>query len=454
MDSQFKKQKIIETLKAVSPKDIDPNAGKLFAYIYNTGESEVKEIGYEAYKMFQEKNCLDFTVFPSAIFFEKELTKMARGWMRGGDSVVGTFTAGGTESILLAVLAARENYFKSGKQGQPEIVAPETIHPAMAKAAFYLGMKLVKTPLRSDGKADVEKLLSTLSPNTALVALSASNWAYGVVDPISEIAPQVKKQGIPVHVDSCLGGMVLPFFRLNGQSLPDFDFSVDGVTSLSMDFHKYGFTLKGASLVLFQNSEYAKNSIYADVSSPGYVFVNRAILSTRSVGHLAAAWASATWIGEEGYKNFADQTAKAHDTIVEGLGKLGFQKTTPSEKHILVIHHNQIDLVNYILNMKKKGWILHLQKAYPQYNIPLNIHLTISPVHIQVANQFIEDSKQAIEEDSGLSIPKIQSNPQEFMQKLTTGETDSSILPLLIDFIPQDQANEMLKQVVTQWFMP
>ncbi|WP_456469272.1 pyridoxal phosphate-dependent decarboxylase family protein [Archaeoglobus sp.] len=447
---------IIAILESAEKEDLNPHSGKLFAYVYETGDENIRKVAQEALVRFAEKNLLDFTVFRSAVFFEKEVVGFAKKLMHGNDGVVGSYTFGGTESIMLAVKAARDYYRKrEGKAEVPEILAPITIHPAFCKAAHYLGLKVVRLPVE-ETKADVNAFSEAISDKTALVAISAPNWPYGTVDPVEDIAEIARDKNVLVHVDACLGGFILPFFEMLGEKVPVFDFRVEGVTSISLDAHKYGYAPKGSSVVLFRNPELKKCSMYVDVSSPGYVFVNQAVLSSRPEGPLAAAFAVVKYLGMDGYKELASKVLSARNKIYHGMKKLGFESVGKVESSVLSLY-SDADLLGFVNNMKKLGWQLHLQKGLKDYSIPDNIHLTLSPVHDSVADNFLRDAEKAIEMKAEVDSKQIYAMAEkgefaELIRGIEDGRIDSSVIPMLLESIPEEIAVELIKNVVIEWF--
>ncbi len=447
---------IIAILESAEKEDLNPHSGKLFAYVYETGDENIRKVAQEALVRFAEKNLLDFTVFRSAVFFEKEVVGFAKKLMHGNDGVVGSYTFGGTESIMLAVKAARDYYRKrEGKAEVPEILAPITIHPAFCKAAHYLGLKVVRLPVE-ETKADVNAFSEAISDKTALVAISAPNWPYGTVDPVEDIAEIARDKNVLVHVDACLGGFILPFFEMLGEKVPVFDFRVEGVTSISLDAHKYGYAPKGSSVVLFRNPELKKCSMYVDVSSPGYVFVNQAVLSSRPEGPLAAAFAVVKYLGMDGYKELASKVLSARNKIYHGMKKLGFESVGKVESSVLSLY-SDADLLGFVNNMKKLGWQLHLQKGLKDYSIPDNIHLTLSPVHDSVADSFLRDAEKAIEMKAEVDSKQIYAMAEkgefaELIRGIEDGRIDSSVIPMLLESIPEEIAVELIKNVVIEWF--
>jgi glutamate/tyrosine decarboxylase-like PLP-dependent enzyme len=189
---------------------------------------------------------------------------MAAAHLNGDENVAGNFTSGGTESIMLAVKTARD--FARAKRPQiraPEMVLPVTAHAAFQKAAHYLDVKPVLVPVDTTSfRADVDAVRTAITSNTILLVGSAVSYAHGVVDPIPELAQLALEHGLLLHVDGCMGGFLLPYFRRLGAAIPDFDFGVPGVTSISMDLHKYAFAAKGASTILYRSQELRRYQIY------------------------------------------------------------------------------------------------------------------------------------------------------------------------------------------------
>jgi glutamate/tyrosine decarboxylase-like PLP-dependent enzyme len=214
---------------------------------------------------------------------------MAKDLLGGGnDEVVGNVTSGGTESIILAVKTARD-YFKDKHPEikEPEIIVAETTHAAFHKAGQYLNVKVVMVPVNKETfKMEPKLVEAAITPNTIMIVGSAPSYAHGVVDPIEELAAMAKSRDILCHVDACVGGFYLPFSKKAGYEVALFDFSVDGVTSMSADFHKYGYAIKGASCILQKNRALRKYQIFACSSWSGYTIINPTVLSSKQ----AALW--------------------------------------------------------------------------------------------------------------------------------------------------------------------
>jgi glutamate/tyrosine decarboxylase-like PLP-dependent enzyme len=422
-------------------------SGRFFAYIYETGDERLKEIALKALVRFYNKNMLDFTVYRSAVYFEKEVVEFCKNLMNAKEAF-GTFTFGGTESIMLAVLAARNRFLKRrGKDTVPEMVVPFTIHPSFLKSAHYLGLNVKIIDIDEKLKADVESLKSAISEKTALIALSAPNWPYGTVDPVKEISEIAKEKEIPLHVDACLGGFILPFFEKIGEKVEPFDFRLDGVTSISMDVHKYGYSPKGASVVLFRDRELKKESMFVNTSNPGYVFINSAVLSSRSVGSLASAFAVIKYLGEEGYMKLSKDVLDARNALLKGMKKLGFESVAPVESSILSLFNENLDLISFVSAMREYGWHFHLQRGVRKYRIPVNIHFTISPIHGRTVGEFLRDAEKVVERKEKREI-----NLNEIFESVKSGKIDSSLAPILVEMFEEEVANELVKEIVIDFF--
>ena len=232
-------------------------------------------------------------------------------------------TTGGTESILMAMLTAREwGRANKPKIKQPEVVLPSTAHPAFDKAAHYFGLKLVRVPVGGDLRADVDAMRRAVTVDTVLVVGSAPSYPHGVVDPIAEIAKLAQERKILCHVDACVGGMMLPFVRKLGYPVPDWDFRVPGVTSISVDLHKYGYAAKGASVILYRDKALRRHQLFASTDWPGGIYASPTMTGTRPGGAIAAAWAVLNFLGEDGYLRIADTVMRTTVRLRDGINAL------------------------------------------------------------------------------------------------------------------------------------
>ena len=449
---------ILSKLLEIKKLDIDPSKGRLFTYIYETGDEELRRLAKKAFELFLDTNALDPTVFKSALYFEKEVVSFAKSLVNAGDEVVGTATYGGTESIMLAVKGARWVYRKvKGADTTPEVILPVTGHPSIRKAAHYLDMKVVEVPVNAETKkAEVEAIKESVSSRTALIVLSAPNFPYGVIDPIRDVAEYAHDKGIPLHVDACVGGFILPFMEELGETIEPYDFRVEGVTSLSMDAHKYGYTPKGTSIVLFRDVELKKGTIFVDLKWPGYPLINTTVLSSRTAAPLAAAWTVFNYLGHSGYLEMTRRVLSARAKLFEGLKRLGFYSTAPLESPMLSMAlDNEEEVFKFHANMSMKGWIIGLQPKLEGV-APYNIHLTISPIHDSVAGEFLEDAKEAIEGPPPAELLKVyellEKDPLSVAGMIGETPLDSIIIAKVLESIPGEFAEEIARQLTVEVF--
>lgn len=275
---------------------------------------------------------------------------------------------------------------------------PHTAHAAFHKACHYLGVKAVVVPVDKDTfQAIPEAMEKALSPNTILMVGSAPGYAHGVMDPIPEMAAIASKHGILFHTDACVGGLFLPFAKKLGYDIPPFDLSVPGVTSLSMDFHKFGYAAKGASAVLYNSRELRRFQLFAHSGWAGYTIINTTVLSSKGGGPLAACWAILQHFGVEGYQRIVKGCMEAtekiirwtetHDTGLYVLGK-------PHANLVAIASHRH-NVFRISDRMRKLGWYLQPQLA--SSTSPENIHFSIGNANLPHIDAMLKDLGACLE---------------------------------------------------------
>lgn len=384
-------------LEGARAQDFPWRSGKLYAYVFDGG-AEVEAVGKEAYLAYLSENGLDPTTFPSLRTFENDLVDMARGHLGGDDAVVGNFTSGGTESIILAVKTARDHFRAAHPEvtGTLEFVLPETAHAAFYKAAHYLDVRAVSTPVDLETfRADVGAMRAALTPRTFLVVASACSYAHGVVDPVGAIAAMAKEAGILCHVDGCMGGFMLPYFRKLGTPVEDFDFRVPGVTSMSMDFHKYALCPKGASVVLYRSEALRRFQLFACSDWTGYTMLNSTIQSSKSGGPMAAAWAVLQFVGEEGYLRYAKGLCEARDAMVQGIGAIpGLRVLGKPEMSLVAFTSDELSVFSIADEMKERGWYVQPQLKHGKHKA--NLHVSINPSNVPHTPGFLSALAESV----------------------------------------------------------
>jgi sphinganine-1-phosphate aldolase len=388
------------------------DSGKMFGFVYHPGDT-VGNTLQEVYLKYFYENALNPSLFPSIRNMENETVAMVSDLLHGDEQVVGNLTSGGTESILMVVKVARDKASRDCPQiKQPEIVLPVSAHPAFEKAAYYMGIKTIHVGTGEDYRVDIEGVRKAISSNTILLVGSAPCFPYGVVDPIEELGKLALEHDILFHVDACLGGFMLPFLEKLGYPIPPFDFRIPGVTSISADLHKYGYAPKGASVILYRNSNLRKLQYYIYTDWPGGIFASTAMLGTRSCGPIATAWSVIKMFGIQGYMEMAEEVMKTTRHLREGIDSIdGLHITGNPDMAIFSFtsDHNDIFLIGD--EMKTKGWHMDMLQ------FPDSLHLTVSRSNIPVVDEFLKDLGETVKKTRKLSWNKIST-------KLTVSATD------------------------------
>jgi sphinganine-1-phosphate aldolase len=381
---------LFDRLEAFRARDLKWRDGRTWALVYPMAE-EIERVGKRAYMSFLGENGLDPTVFPSVMRMENEVVAIALGHLRAPDGAVGNFTTGGTESCMMAVKAARDRARTLKGITAPELVLPVTAHAAFHKACAYFGVEKILVPVvPGTFEADVAAMEAAITPNTIQLVGSAVSYAHGVLDPIEELGRLALKHDLLLHVDGCIGAFLLPLFRELGADVPPFDFSVPGVTSMSMDLHKYGFCPKPSSVVLYRDKELRKHQIFSCADWTGYTVVNPTFLSSRSGGPVAGSWAVLHHIGREGYLEFArgmlDGTRRilAGIEAIDGLRVLGGPRT-----NLVAFTADERPIFRIADAMKDRGWYVQPQLGF--HGSPPNIHLSVNPACLKWTDDLLRD---------------------------------------------------------------
>ena len=281
--------------------DLDWRRGKAFSLVYNTDDPELEELQHQIASEFLHENALNPFRYATLLRMEGEVIDMACSLFGAS---TGSLSSGGTESIFLAVQTARDHARARGVL-RPELVCAITAHPAFAKACSYLDVTFRPLPVREDGRADPAAFAEAIGPDTALVVASAPSYPFGVIDPVPDIAALAAERDVLCHVDACLGGYLLPFWERLGEPVPPWDFRVPGVTSMSADVHKYGYCFKGVSTVMYRDRDLYRRQIFMYDAWPGGLYASSSSAGTRPGSPIAAAWATMTHLGQDGYLRLA-----------------------------------------------------------------------------------------------------------------------------------------------------
>lgn len=378
-------------MRALGAGDVKWRDGKTTMYIFNAGE-EVERVKKAAYAMFSEENGLGPAAFPSIAQMEREVVEFGLALLNAPEGAAGAMTSGGTDSIVMAVKAARDYArAKRGLKGALNLVAPFSVHPAFDKAGVMMDIEVRRVPVK-DYLADVEAMAAAIDESTIMLAGSAPCFPFGLIDPIVVLGKLAEARGVWLHVDACVGGYIAPFVRMNGTELPAFDFAVPGVSSMSGDLHKYGYASKGASTVLFR-SEALKAFMPFDAGPwPLGRMHTPTLAGTRPGGAIAAAWAVMNFLGVNGYRDKQRAVTEAREKIEGGVRKLGFRVLGAPKLGIVAFTHDEADSLSLLAKMYQRGWVTAGLME------PRALHVMLSPAHREFADKYLADLVAALAE--------------------------------------------------------
>ena len=376
--------------------DVKWRDSKAAVYVFNAGE-DVERVQKEAYAMFASENGLGPAAFPSLARMEKEVVGNGLSLLHAPDGAAGSMTSGGTDSILMAVKAARDFARKvRGVSGSLNLVLPFSAHPAFDKACLVMEIEVRRTPLK-DYLADPVAMEAAVDAATIMIVGSAPCFPYGLIDPIEALGELAERRGLWLHVDACVGGYIAPFVRMNGGDVPPFDFAVPGVGSMSADLHKYGYCAKGASTVFFRSEDLKAHMIFEVSDWPAGKMVTPTLAGTRPGGAIAAAWAVMNTLGVDGYRAKHGQVTKAREIIQAGVVARGFTVVGDPQLGILAFTRDDVDCMAILGKLYERGWVTSATSK------PRGLHLMLSPVHLSVAEQYLADLDWATQAARGQS---------------------------------------------------
>ena len=368
---------------------------KVSGAIYNKPDNKELKLFTMVLNIYCKTNPLHADVFPSLISMEKDIISMTKELFNCPEGEgSGTMTSGGTESIMLALVGYREYARKHKGIYRPEMVAPITVHCAFDKGCKYLGIKLHKINIDRNNKIDYQMLTSHINHNTILLVGSAPSFPNGLIDDISILGSLGKEYDIPVHVDACLGGFVLPFLDINKESRPKFDFSVEGVTSISADTHKYGCCPKGSSVLLFKDKTFLEACYFIQSDWTGGIYATTNLTGSRSGLSIAWTWSTLRYIGKHQFSiqanHISDSVIRIRDAFKNDSDVFIFGQPNVC---VVAIGSDVFDIYILSQKMKELGWHLN------ELQNPPSFHLCVTNRHIkEIIDLFIKEMKVSIKE--------------------------------------------------------
>ncbi len=374
--------------------------GKISGSFYH-GDQDHYDFLNEAFSYYSQVNSIQRDVCPSLTKYEGEIIAMTLGLFNADavnkrnpkEKACGSLTTGGTDSIFQSVYVHREWGVEKGI-AQPEIVLPASAHPAFFKAAHYLNIKVLTAKLDANFQADVTDIESKISPNTVMIMGSAGNYGHGIIDPIEKLSDLAVKHKVGLHVDCCLGGFILAWAEPLGIACPVFDFRLPGVTAISADTHKYGYSLKGTSTVLFSNEKLRQYQYSGYVDWPGGVYISTGFNGSKSGGLFAATWAAMVHYGKEGYMKRAKQIFEVNKRMKDVVRSIPELKLIGDSLFITAVSSDLFNIYHVNDYLKTKDWRMNGQQH------PNAFHFCITGPQVTnagIVEEFEKDLKAAVE---------------------------------------------------------
>jgi glutamate/tyrosine decarboxylase-like PLP-dependent enzyme len=352
----------------------------------------------EAFGKFAHVNALQRDMCPSQTRFEGEIIAMTLDMLHAeaieGTKPAGLVTTGGTGSILHAMLAYRDHARQTRNITTPNVIKPETAHPAFDKACHLFDIEVRRAPIDPEStQVDVQWVADHIDANTIAMIGSAPNYGYGTIDDLAALSDLALERGVGLHVDGCLGGFLLPWGQQLGYPIPTFDFRLPGVTTISADTHKYGYAFKGTSVLAFRDQTLRNAQYFYLTDWTGGKYCSPGMEGSRSGGLLAATWAAMVTIGKDGYLRYAKEifdTAYAMQKVVASHSELRLMGTPT---FCFSFTSDAFDIYHVNDFMRTRGWRFNGQ----QY--PNSIHMAVTRPQTQpgVVDAFTADLADAVE---------------------------------------------------------
>ncbi len=391
---------ILAELRAKQAGDVRWQDGRTFGMVYDGGP-ELHALQNAVAVEFLHENALNTMAFPSLGAMQSEVVGIAADLMHGAPDAAGFMTSGGTESILMAVKAARERGRKERDITEPNMVVAESAHAAFHKGAYYFGLEMRKLPVRADWRADVDAMADAVDENTVLMVGSAPQYPQGVIDPIPDLAAVAAEAGANFHTDACMGGFVLPFMESLGYDVAPWDFRVPGVTSISADLHKLGYVPKGASVILHRNKDLRRYQTFVFDGWLGGFYASPSMQGTRAGMPIALAWATLHHLGLDGYERLTKLTIETRDRMVAGIRAIdGVTVLGEPEAQLVAMSvepgwEDRLDVFALGDALLAKGWF-HDRQAPPD-----TLHSTVSAGNAPVIDDYLSDLADCVAEVLG-----------------------------------------------------
>lgn len=376
--------KILNELKIIDEQNIKYDSGRILGSMCTSPHPFAKKV----FNDFFDSNLGDSGLFKGTKLIENRVIKEL-GTLLSLKNPYGYILTGGTESNLMAMRAARNFSLKEKEIKSPEIIVSKSAHFSFKKASDMLGLKIVEADLDENYKIDVDTLDDKFTKNTVAVVAVAGTTELGLIDPIEDVSKIAIENDSILHVDAAFGGFTIPFLKKSGMNLPNFDFSIKGVSSMTIDPHKMGLAPIPAGCILFSDEKYLESML---VESPYLTVKQQAtIVGTRSGASAVATWALMEHLGYEGYIKIAKEAIENSLFLANKLKENGFELVAEIELNIVAFNHPKIDANILYEELIKKGWVASTTVCPKAIRIVIMPH--IRKTHLEL---FLIDLKEIV----------------------------------------------------------
>ncbi|CCW61600.1 unnamed protein product [Phytomonas sp. EM1] len=364
--------------------------------VYHGGKMHTKFIN-DVMSLFQWSNPLHPEIFGATRKMEAEVVSMVLSMYHGHllPDTCGTVTSGGTESILMAMKTYRDWGRATRGIEHASIVAPVTAHPAFDKAAVYFGMELIKVPIDPRTMKVVPgELEKYIRYDTVVIVGSSPTFPHGVIDDIAALSEIAFRRGVGMHVDACLGGFIVPFLERTGRAAPVVDFRNRGVTSISCDTHKYGYSPKGTSTVLYRTMELRAFQFCCVTDWMGGMYCSPAVSGSKSGSVIAGTWAAMVRMGFEGYVACCAKIVTARETMTDGVASIpGLRVIGDPIASVFAFTSDVVDIFDVGTELDRRGWVLNRL----QFPSGLQCSVTLLFTKKGAAEKFVQDLRESMQ---------------------------------------------------------
>ncbi|MBT6443086.1 MAG: aspartate aminotransferase family protein [Alphaproteobacteria bacterium] len=360
---------------------------------YDAGD-DVTAIANEAFLTHIGDNAIyRGSAYPSLQKYEDDVIEMMLELFNAPEGASGNLTTGGTDSIIMAVKAARD-WARATKPHitRPEIILPRTAHPAFNKAGDLLSVNIIRMAESPKLRADVAGMAAAVNANTIMIVGSAPPYPHGLLDPVPEISQIAEEHDLWLHIDGCLGGFILPFARDLGVSMSAFDFLVPGVRSISADLHKYGWSGRGVSALLLRDAAMREYQKFSFDDWPAGHYETDNVAGSRNGGAIASAWAVMRYLGYSGYSERVGKILKIKKALFAGIEDTQSVHVVgePEGAHF-AISGMDIDMVAVGDGLAALGWLM------ARATEPQSMMIQLNPLHDQIVEPFLADLKIVVD---------------------------------------------------------